>query len=137
MAVTNTAVFAQTPKTATAAVSLAVANLNTDAPTNVVPLFTAGANGSIMTRLSVVPRASVATAVSTVLYLSNDGGTTLRLIDSETVPVQTLSTSAGINETVFANYTESRPLRLGAGDKVYVGSQALTNLVFKAEYTDY
>lgn len=140
MALTNTAVFAQTPKTATAVASLGVASITTDAPTNTVLLMTAGVNGAILTRLTAIPRASVASALSLCLFISSDNGTTQRLIDSETMGVQTVSTSAGINETVFANYSESRPLRLGAGDRLYVGtqaSQATGGVVFKAEYTDF
>lgn len=136
MPMTETPAFAQTPKTATAAVSLAAANISTDAPTNTELLLTAGANGSIVTRLTAIPRATVAPS-SLLLFISNDSGTTKRLIDSETMALQTVSTSAGISETAFSNYSETRPLRLAAGDRLYVGSQVAANVVFKAEYTDF
>lgn len=138
MAKTFTAPFAQTPQTATAVATGAVANITTDAPTNTVLLLTAGADGAILTRLFAMPRATV-TASSLVLFLSKDNGTTMRLIDSELMAAQTVSSTAAIAETNFANYSETTPLRLAAGDHLYVGSQvALTSgIVFKAEWTDF
>ena len=138
MAMTNTAAFAQTPKTATAVATGAVASLTTDAPTNTVLLLTAGTNGAIVTRLSAMPRATVLPS-SLVLFISNDSGVTQRLIDSETMGNQTLAAATGISETVFANYSETRPLRLAAGDRLYVGSQVAlaSGIVFRAEYTDF
>lgn len=145
-----TAVFAQTPRTATAAVTAAVSSLSVDNPTGLTLLVTGAAarvdsggktisnGGSIITRLTAMPRGTTL-ANSLLLYLSNDAGTTLRLIDSETLPSQTFSTSAGINETTFANYSETRPLRIGASDRLYVGVQAAlaAGIVFKAEYSDF
>lgn len=138
MAKTFTAPFAQSPKTATAVATGAVANITTDAPTNTVLLMTAGADGAILTRLLAIPRATV-TASSLCLFLSKDGGTTQRLIDSELMAAQTVSSTAAIAETNFANYSESAPLRLEAGDKLYVGSQVAvaSGIVFRAEYTDF
>lgn len=147
----NTAVFAQTPKTATAVVIAAVSSLSIDNPTGVSLLLTGAAprtdattgktisnGGSIITRLTAMPRGSTL-ANSLLLYLSNDAGVTLRLIDSETLPAQTFNTGAGINETTFANYGETRPLRIGANDRLYVGAQAAlpAGIVFKAEYSDF
>lgn len=138
MAKTFTAPFAQTPQTATAVATAAAANITTDAPTNTVLLLTAGADGAILTRLFAMPRATV-TASSLVLFLSKDNGTTQRLIDSELMAAQTVSSTAAISETSFANYSESTPLRLAAGDRLYVGSQVAlaSGIVFRAEYTDF
>lgn len=137
MAKTFTAPFAQTPKTATAVVT-AAATVGTDAPTNTVLLMTAGADGAIVTSLWATPRATVA-ASSLLLYLSKDNGTTQRLIDSELMPAQTVSTTSAISKTKFASYSESSPLRLEAGDKLYVGSQVALagGIVFKAEWMDF
>jgi len=136
MAKVFTAPFAQTPKTATA-VCTAAATL-VDAAANTVELLTAGADGSIVTALSAIPRATV-TASSLVLFLSKDAGTTKRLIDSELMTAYTATTTTAIPETKFANIAESYPLRLEAGDKLYVGSQVALagGIVFKAEYTDF
>lgn len=137
MAKTFTAPFAQTPKTAQAVVT-AAATVVDDAPTNTQLLLTAGADGCIVTALSAMPRATV-TASSLVLWISKDGGTTKRLIDSELMAAQTLATTTAIAETVFSRISESAPLRLEAGDKLYVGSQVAlaSGIVFKAEYTDF
>lgn len=137
MAKTFTAPFAQTPKTATA-VCTAVATVGTDAPTNTVLLLTAGADGALLTRLWAMPRATV-TATSLLLYLSNDGGVTQRLIDAELMAAYTMATTTLIPETPFANYSETTPLRLAAGDRLYVGAQVAlaSGIVFRAEYTDF
>lgn len=136
MAKTFTAPFAQTPKTATA-VCTAAATL-TDAPSGTVLLFTAGADGALLTRLFAVPRATV-TATSLVLFVSSDAGVTQRLVDSELMAAFTVATTTAIPETAFANYTEAAPLRLGAGDRLYVGAQVALagGIVFRAEYTEF
>jgi len=136
MANTFTAPFAQTPKTATA-VATAVATL-TDTPSNTVLLVTAGVNGAILTRLTAIPRATV-TASSLVVFISKDSGTTQRLIDSELMAAHTVATTTAIPETFFTNYSESSPLRLEAGDRLYVGSQVALagGIVFRAEFTDF
>jgi hypothetical protein len=137
MAKTFTAPFAQTPKTATA-VCTAVATVTTDAPANTVELLTAGADGAILTRLTAIPRATV-TASSLVVFISSDSGTTKRLIDSELMAAYTMATTTAVPETLFSLYSETTPLRLQAGDKLYVGSQVALagGIVFRAEYTDF
>jgi hypothetical protein len=136
MANTFTAPFAQTPKTATA-VCTAVATL-TDTPANTVLLVTAGADGAILTRLTAIPRATV-TASSLVVFLSKDGGTTQRLLDSELMAAYTMATTTAVPETVFTLYNEVTPLRLEAGDRIYVGSQVALagGIVFRAEFSNY
>jgi hypothetical protein len=119
---TNVAAFAQTPKTSTAVVTTATTNVTTDAPGNLVQLLQAGTEGGILTRLSAIPRATV-TASNLGLY--------------ELLPTQAVATGTGTAETAFANYSEARPLRLEAGDRLLVGSQNATGIVFKAEWTDF
>lgn len=138
MAKTFTAPFAQTPKNVTAVATGAVGSITGDTPTNTVLLCTAGADGAILTRLSAIPRATV-TASSLVLFTSSDNGTTKRLIDSELMSAQTVATTTAIAETTFSTYTETAPLRLQAGEQLYVGSQVAlaSGIVFKAEYTDF
>jgi len=136
MANTFTAPFAQVPKTATAVVT-AVATL-TDTPANTVLLVTAGSDGAILTRLTAIPRATV-TASSLVLFISKDSGTTQRLIDAELMAAYTMATTTLVPETTFALYTETTPLRLEAGDRLYVGSQVALagGIVFRAEFTNF
>ena len=137
MAKTFTAPFAQSPKTATA-VATAVATITDDAPANTVLLLTAGSDGAILTRLTAIPRATV-TASSLVLYVSSDGGTTKRLVDSTLMAAATVNTTTAVAVTTFSTYTETTPLRLAASDKLYVGTQVALSggIVFKAEYTDF
>lgn len=137
MAKTFTAPFAQTPMTSTAVVTAAAASITTDTPTGTELVMTAGADGAILTKLTAIPRAT-ATASSLVLFLSKDGGTTKRFVDSALMAAYTMATTTAVPVTAFG-YSESAPLRLEAGDKLYVGSQvALADgIVFKAEWTDF
>lgn len=137
MAKTYVAPFAQTPKTATAIATTATASIDTT-PTNTQLLLTAGADGSMLTRLWAIPRATV-TATTLYLFLSKDAGTTKTLIDTELMAAHTVATTTAIPETSFGNYSETTPFRLEAGDRLYVGGGVtLSNgIVFKAEYTDY
>lgn len=138
MAKVFTAPFAQTPKTATAVAVAAVSGLATDAPTGAVLLGTAGADGAIVTRLSAMPRATC-TASSLALFLSKDGGATMHLIDSELMAAHTVAATTAIPETSFGNISDSAPLRLEAGDRLYVGSQVAlaAGIVFTAQWMDY
>lgn len=137
MPMTFTAPFAQTPKTATAVVS-AAATVADDNPTNTVELLTAGADGALVTRLAAMPRATV-TASSLLLFLQKSGQTTKRLIDSELMSAHTVATTTAIPETAFGNVTDSTPLRLEAGDKLFVGSLVAlaSGIVFAAQWMDY
>jgi hypothetical protein len=138
MAKTFTAPFAQSPKNFTAVVTGAAGSITGDTPTNTVLLATAGSEGAILTRLSAIPRATV-TASSLLLYTSSDSGTTKRLIDSALMAAQTVATTTAITSTAFTNYSETAPLRLAAGEQLYVGSQVAlaSGIVFKAETTDF
>jgi hypothetical protein len=137
MSKTFTAPFAQTIKTATAVATAAVASITTDAPTNTLLLFAAGSEGALLTKLTAIPRATV-TASDLVLFISKDSGTTKRFIDSKLMGAYTAATTTATPVTAF-DYSESSPLRLEAGDEIYVGSQvALADgIVFKAEYTEF
>jgi hypothetical protein len=136
MAKTFTAPFAQTPKTATA-VCTAAAGVTNDTPANTVELLTAGADGAILTRLTAIPRATN-TASDLVLFISKDGGTTKRFMDSKLMAAYTMATTTATPVTAF-DYSETAPLRLEAGDKLFVGSQVALagGIVFRAEFTDF
>ena len=138
MAKIFTAPFAQTPKTLTAVATLAIGGIGTDTVTNTVLIGTAGAEGAIVTRLTAIPRATV-TASSLVLFLSKDNGVTQRIIDSELMSAYTLAATTAVPETPFPNITETTPLRLEAGDKLYFGSQVAlaAGIVAKTEWTDF
>ena len=138
MAKVMTAPFAQTPKTATAVVTAAQASLELTTPTNVVLLATIGAEGAILTRLSAIPRATV-TASSLRLWISKTDETGCVLRSSALMAAHTVAATTAIPVTSFTAFTEETPLRLEAGDKLYVGSAVLLaeGIVFNAEYTDF
>lgn len=130
----NLAVYTQQARTFDCVVTGTATNINTDAPTNTVLLVKAGAKGGVIPRLRAMPRATC-TDTSLLLYQSRDNGVTQRLIDSEKMVGQTVATNAAVNETVFANYGESTPLKLGPNEALYAGSQAglTAGIVFSGE----
>lgn len=137
MAKTFTAAFAQTPKTFTAVATGAVGSLNGDAPTNTVELLTAGPEGAIVTSISAIPRGTI-TATSLLLFLSKNGSVK-RLLSSELMRAHTIDGITAIPVVEF-KYMETEPLRLEAGDKLFVGvGVAATGggVVFTAQSTDY
>ena len=137
MAKTFTAPFAQTPKTGFAECT-AVSVLTSNTPTNTVLLATAGADGCIVTSVKAIPRDTV-TATGLYLFISDDGGTTKMLVDSELMEAHTYAETTEIPETSFSKISETVPIRLEAGDELYVaiGVATTNGIVFKAEFTDF
>ena len=137
MALTFTAPFAQTPKTSTAVVTAAGTFVD-DAPTNTQLLVTAGSDGCIVTSLAAMPRATV-TASKLMLFLSKDSGTTKRFIDSVLMAAYTSANTTATPVTIFGNISEGSPLRLEAGDQLYVSSAVAlaSGIVFEAQFTNF
>lgn len=146
MTLKNTAVFAQTPKTAQAVVTAAIAltgasSLASDDCANTQPLLIAGQDGALVSRLTLVPRGTV-TAHTAYLFVrrASDAAPTRRLLDAVAVPARTASTTVPPTVQTFSvAINESTPLRLGAGDELHVGisvAQAV-GVTFNAEYTDF
>lgn len=138
MAKTFTAPFAQTYKTGTAVVTAALTGIDTSTVTGAQLIATAGANGSLVSKLTAIPRAKV-TAASLVLFLVKaNAPTVFNLIDSELMAAYTLAATTAIPETAFGNIAPATPLRLEAGDMLYVGSQVAlaAGIVFYAEQAD-
>ena len=148
MAKTNVAPFAQTPQTASAvavtAVSLTTNGVEQSSTvTNSVLLATAGTEGSILTSLTAIPRATV-TATALWVWSSTDGGTTKNLVASGLMPAYTLAATTENTRTVFKHadgtvISESAPLRLAASEKLYVGIGVTlaAGIMFNARYTDF
>lgn len=76
MAVTNTAAFGQAPKTFQGVLT-AAKSAPLSSATNAVSMGTPGANGSIITGVTAIPRDTLATDAHIALYYSDDAGTTL------------------------------------------------------------
>jgi hypothetical protein len=90
------------------------------------------ANGARITRLTALARATVS-ATELQLYVSNDGGTTKRLIRSILMAAYTVAQTTG-QTAVDMGYSDSAPLILGASDTLYVGIGVTnTGIVFRAE----
>ena len=136
MATTNTAAFAQTTKTGVATVT--AADDLTDAPANTILLATAGADGAIFTKLTAIPRATV-TASSLHLFISKDGGTTKKLLDSALMEAHTVAATTAVPQTIFTTITEDAPIRLETADELYVGSGVALagGIQFTGEWTDF
>lgn len=138
MAKVFTAPMAQTINNSNCVLTTLTSGITTDTPTNSVLLFTAGSEGSVVTALEAIPRATV-TAANIYLFSSTDSGTTLRLIDCVLMAAQTLSTTAAVTQTVFTNYTEDYPLRLAANERLYVAASVslASGIVVEARGMDY
>lgn len=117
----NTARFAQNPRNFDAIMIAAMTNLNTDAPTGAVLLATAGPQGSIVPRLSVILRSPMAINMGIVLFRSQNG-TVLRPKGSVSLPLQTATTADALREVDFAKFSEQRPLRLGPNEQLWIGA---------------
>lgn len=137
MAITDTAAFAQTTKTGFATAT-AASVITTATPTNTIKIGTAGTDGAILTKLTAVPRATV-TASALYLFISKDTGTTKQLVDSELMAAHTVAATTAIPETAFTNITETVPIRIEAGDELYISSGVAlaSGIVFRAEWTDF
>lgn len=132
----NSVITPQSIQTAYAVVDTASTDID-DAPTTTVSLLTAGANGSRLTKLTAIPRATV-TASRLDLWLSKDAGTTKRLIDTALMSAHTVANTTEIPTTDFG-YSEDNPLILEAADVLYVSTAVSLagGIVFFAQYSDY
>ncbi len=88
MPITNTAAFAQYRRIYSATVT--TANTNYRAPTNTAMLTVAGPDGSLITRMASIARATVA-QTQMQYYLSKDGGTTFTILTSGVIAACTLT----------------------------------------------
>ena len=131
----NSVITAQGIK-ARSAVCTAAKTTYADA-TNAVQLLVANAsNGSVLYGLKAIPRATV-TATQLQLFRSPDGGVTLNLISTALMVAYTMAQTTQVIPTDFG-YTETAPLRLAAGDSLYVGIGVASagGIVFDAQFED-
>lgn len=117
MAKTHEAAFAQDPQTFGATLTTA-GNAN---GSNATELYTAGAEGCLIQRLSVTPLGTV-TATGVVIYVQKSGTTVKQVVASETVAAYTLAATAKLPVKHLAEASESAPLRLGRGDKLFAAT---------------
>ena len=136
MALTHVAAFAQSGKTAQAVVTTAVTGLDGTSPANTELLLTAGEEGALLTRLTAIPRATV-TLSCLLLWIAKGDGSVKHLKDSALMAAHSVAATTAIPVTVFSRYTEDTPLRLEAGDKLYVGTAVNGNIAFNGNYTNF
>ena len=134
MAKTFTAPFAQTPKTASANLTTAT---TVDGAT-ATALITAGTDGCIVTKITAMPKGTI-TATGLVLYISpSTGAKTAK--DSIALAAYTYAATAKLPMVAFSSVSESTPIRLGAGEKLFVGTlvaAAAPGIDVSAEYTEF
>jgi hypothetical protein len=132
---TNKQVWPQAQKFSSAICTAAKTTYN-DA-TNAVLLVTAGADGSVVTSITAIPRATV-TATQLQLFISPDSGTTLYLINTALMPAYTMAATTQAVPVDFG-YTVAAPLRIAATNRLYVGAGVALagGIVFNASYQDY
>lgn len=137
MAVTaNSIVTPQMPRSASGVATLANASYG-DAPTNTVPVFTAGPNGARVTRITALSRASL-TATECQLFRDHDGTGTVKRFFASRLMASLTQGPATAQTAVDFGYSDGVPLILAANEKIY-GAIAIsqTGIVFQAEGADY
>lgn len=132
----NSIVTPQTPRSAVVVTTTANTTL-TSSPTNTAVAFTAGANGSRITKVTSTPRATV-TATGLRAYLSTDGGTTKTLLTSVLMSAHTVANTTAIPVTDWG-FSEENPLILPANAILYLDqavslSDGIAHFVMGADY---
>lgn len=139
MAVTpNSIVTTQGVKSAAVAATAAKSTYND--VTNAVLLLTVGANGGMLTKLSALPRANLAAANQLQLFRDVGGaGTNIAFENAALMAAVNPTTATTAPTPTGFGYTPDAPMRLMAGDKLYVGiATALAGgIVFTAEYEEF
>lgn len=130
----DTAAFAQDPQTFGAVLTTAGAASGSDATL----IFTAGAEGALVSRISVCPVGTV-TATGVTIYVEKTGATSKLPKFSLTVPAATYAATAKLPVVVVSDVGEQTPMRLGAGDKVYAASHVANaaGIAVVGEATDF
>lgn len=141
MAVTNTAIFPQSFRTAGAKLTAARTTYDATGVTNAVLLDTAGANGTEYPHVGAYPTAT-STASQVYLFATSDSGTTNYLVAIATMAAQTVSATSTVALTQLTHLdgtaiSESNPLRIKAGDKLYAAETVANTVTLVAEAKDY
>lgn len=137
MAVTaNSAVLAQTPRSAQSVQSLTANTNYTTSPTNTVLLYTAGSNGGIVSKLKANPTATV-TATQLQLFRCTDGvGTVKNFAGAVVGSAYTMATTTAPTASDFG-FTASAPMVLQANERIYVAAAVTGSWAFDLEGADF
>lgn len=120
--ITNTAGFAQYRRIYSATTTTANSTYTTS-PTNTALLYVAGPDGTLITRISSIPRATV-TATQMQLFISYDGGTTLQFLNSALMSAYTMAQTTNCSPTAFlqvdgSQLYDANPMPLGGQTAFY------------------
>ena len=121
----NSRILVQSIRRASAVCTLANAvyagtlNGSPTANFNILPLISAGVNGSLLRGLKAIPRATV-TATQLQLFTSPDSGTTVFLDNTALMAAATMSQTTQMPQTDFG-YSDTLPMYLAPGWSLYVG----------------
>lgn len=118
------------------AVGVATANTTfTTSPTNTGLLITAGLDGARVTRIIAIPLENV-TANNLQLYREKAASSSKFMFANQTGGTDTVSGTDGATVIDFG-YSDTNPLMLEAGEKVYVATGIAKSYNFVAEWGDY
>ena len=133
----NSIVTPQSINTGTCVVTAANTTY-TDSPTNDALLFTAGANGARVTKITAIARSTVGTASKLQIYRSSDGGTTKRWCLTALMNAYTQAATTSQTPTDFG-LTDLNPLLLAPNERLYAASSQANSdgIVFNAEGSNY
>lgn len=140
----------QIERTLSAVVTLASV-YTSDAPTNTMRLqagtgaaasladYAVPAGGGLLTKVRAAARQTVLTKTVLLLFVSQDGGATKRLIGTAEVIAHTVDANTAPKVTTFSEFTTDDPYRAQEGDTFFVAaSNAQTNgWVFSANLTEF
>jgi hypothetical protein len=130
----NAIITPQVPRTAYAVAVAAKVTLND--LVNAVVCFTAGLNGSRITRVRAMPRMTV--TVAQLLLLTSQDGIAGNLRDSALLQPYTLTATTAVPVIDFG-YSDGNPLFLRASEQLWVGCGVAfaTGVQFIVEGADY
>jgi len=135
MSLNKTPVFGSTPGYAAAIASSA--NTALDGTGTLYPIFTAGADGAIVTSLRAMARATV-TITACRLFVSTDGGSTKNFVDEKLMGAYTVTVTSAQTPVVFVNKVNPDEAMRLPGNSILYASIAVAlsgGIVFAAEYT--
>jgi len=138
MALSNVAVFPQTPKTA--GISFAASSQSTEMdPGTVAPttLLTAGSDGALVTSIRYFGEVTV-TAQKVVLWIQPGGAGNWYIVDSKLQAAYTMATTTVQTAVTFVDKTSpNEAIRLAASDKLGITHHVDLQGIAYAEYTDF
>ncbi len=115
----NSLVTPQAPITGTGVMTAAQTSYG-DTVSNAVQVLPSQTNGARITKVTAIPRATVS-ATQMQLYVSSNGGTTLRLINTALMAAYSMAQTTQAPVTDFG-YAEVAPLILAAGESLWMAS---------------